>query len=544
MFLARWLKRRLQRFGAKEGGTALIAVLGVMGVASVIGITTTSMSLHAVGFTTSTRAGVQAEAAAEAGVDYAAANLATSVCQPTYASRTAPIFAVTIAYSTLATSPGAIDTSWVNGCPTLTSAARLKLVSKGTASSLGVAGDSSQNVRTVEAIYSYTPSSPSYAIIPSGGALYASAQADPTVNNMTINQAGTVRPSIQFLSGSATCTSGTTITGDVFLGAGALTATSGCTINGDLWAKAGVNIQSGEVTGNVHSDGTGSGDSVSLASSSIIDGDIYSAGSVGISGKVGGNIVAGPSAVSSKFTNASSVGGSVVTSGTVSAPVGSIKGTVTTNESGVVTPIIPVVPNWVDYAYSPNDWKTSTGVPYVVATMSTCSTTDLSMAVTAIQNSLVPIILDTRVCGPITNFKGLNFSLTSDAVIIANGFNLASNNIQSADSLSKRLWIIVPDTVIDGVPTCGTGSTASIGSGVVVGPLVASLIYSPCAISNSGDVWRGQMYSSSIGTSSSFTLNFLPIGLPTVNLSTGTFLPPTGSGVLGARISIRDLAVG
>jgi cytoskeletal protein CcmA (bactofilin family) len=544
MFLGRFLARRLQFFGTKEDGTALLAVLGVMGVASIIGITTTSMSLHAVGITTSTRAGVQAEAAAEAGVDFAAAKLATSICQTTYTSSTAPIFTVSVAYSSLTISPGVVDNSWINGCPASTSAGRLKLISKGTATSLGVAGNSSQNVRTVEAIYSYTPSPPSYSIIPSGGALYSSAQVDPTINNMTINQAGTVRPSVQFLSGSVTCTSGTTITGDFFLGSGALTATSGCTINGDLWANAAISVTSGEVTGNVHSSFAGSGYSVTLATSSIIDGNIYSAGSVSIAGQVGGNIVAGPSATSSMFTNRSSVGGSVVTSGAVTAPGGVIHGTLTTNQTGIVTPIIPVVPNWVDYAYSPNDWINSTGVPYAVLTMATCSTTDLSAGVTAVHNSLVPIILDTRACGPITDFRGLNFLLTSDAVIIANGFNLASNNIQSTDSFSKRLWIIVPDAVVDGVPTCGTGSTATIGHGVVVGPLVASLIYSPCAISNSGDVWRGQMYSSSIATSSSFTLNYLPIGLPTVNLSTGTFLPPTGSGVLGARISIRDLAGG
>jgi cytoskeletal protein CcmA (bactofilin family) len=547
MFLIKFLKNRCLLIGAKERGSAMIAVLGIMGVAGAIGITTTSMSMHAVGYTTSTRAGVQAEAAAEAGVDYAAAHLATSVCQSQYSSTTAPVFAVTVSYSTLSTSPGAVDSSWVNGCPTTASAARLKLISTGTASSLGVAGNSSQDVRTVEAIYSYISAPSTYAVIPSGPALYSFAQVDPTINNLTVTQAGTVRPSIQFLSGSVTCTSGTTITGDVILGSGSLTVTSGCTINGDLSAAAGVNIQSGEVTGDVHSDdehGDHTHAAVSLSSSSRIDGDVYSKGSVEIDGKVGGNIVAGPTSTSSNFSNQSSVGGSVVTSGSVTAPAGAIKGTVSTNQSGIVTPTIPVVPGWVDYAYNSNDWKTSTGVPYAVLTMTTCSSSDLSTAVNTAQNSPVPIVLDTRVCGPVTDFKGLNLSLISDTVILANGFNLASNNIQSANTVDKRLWIIIPDMVADGVPTCGTNSSAKIGNNVVVGSHVASLIYSPCPISNSGDVWRGQMYSSSIGTSSSFTLNFLPIGLPTVNLSTGQFLPPTGTGVLGSRTSIRDLVVG
>lgn len=546
MFLNRILNKRLAVNGARERGSALIGVLGVMGVTTLIAVSTTSMSMHAVGYTTSTRAGVQAEAAAEAGVDYAAANLATSVCQSQYSSTSAPVFAVTVAYSTLATSPGAVDTSWVNGCPTSASAARIKLVSTGSAASAGVAGNSSGNVRTVEAIYSYTPAPPSYSVIPSGPALYAFAQTDPTINNLTVNQAGTVRPSIQFLSGSVTCTSGTTITGDVILGSGSLTVTSGCTINGDLSAAAGVNIQSGEVTGDVHSDdehGDHSHAAVSLSSSSRIDGDVYSRGSVEIDGKVGGNIVAGPMSTNSRFSNLSSVGGSVVTSGSVTAPAGVIQGTVSTNQSGVVTPTIPVVPGWVDYAYNSNDWKTSTGVPYAVLTMTSCSSSALSTALNTVQNSSAPIILDTRVCGPVTDFSGRNLSLTSDTVILANGFNLASNNVQSSNSLDKRLWIIIPDMVADGVPTCGVNSYAKIGNNVTVGPHVASLIYSPCPISNSGDVWRGQMYSSSIGTSSSFTLNYLPIGLPTVNLSTGQFLAPTGTGVLGDRSSIRDLTV-
>jgi cytoskeletal protein CcmA (bactofilin family) len=547
MFLKRILKKRFQLMGATERGSALIGVLGVMGVTSLIAVTTTSMSMHAVGYTTSTRAGVQAEAAAEAGVDFAAANLATSICQPQYSSTTTPIFAVTIAYSTLATSPGPVDNSWVNGCPTFATASRLKLVSTGTASSLGLAGNTSQNVRTVEAIYSYTSVPTSFAVTPTGPALYSFAQVDPTINNLTVNQAGTVRPSIQFLSGSVTCTSGTTITGDVILGSGSLTVTSGCTINGDLSAAAGVNIQSGEVTGDVHSDdehGDHSHPAVTVSPSSRIDGDVYSKGDVEIDGQVGGNIVAGPTSTSSNFSNHSSVGGSVVTSGSVTAASGAIKGTVSTNQSGITTPAIPIVPGWVDYAYSPNDWKTSTGTPYGVLTMTSCTSSDISNSLNTVSNSSIPMILDTRICGPVTDFSGRNLSLVSDTVILANGFNLASNNIQSSNSLDKRLWIIIPDTVSDGVPTCGLGSSAKIGRNVVVGLHVASLIYSPCAISNSGDVWRGQMYSSSIGTSSSFTLNYLPIGLPTVNLSTGQVIPPTGTGVLGDRSSIRDLMVG
>jgi hypothetical protein len=546
MFLVRSLARRITALDGKERGSAMIAVLGVMAVASTIAVTTTSVSMHAVGYTTSTRAGVQAEAAAEAGVDFAAASLATSVCQSQYSNSTAPIFSVTVAYSTLQTSPGDTDTSWVSGCPTTTSAQRLKLISTGTASLSGLAGNSSENIRRVEAIFPYTPTPASNAVIPSGAALYSYAQVDPTINNLTINQASTTRPSLQYLSGSATCTSGSTITGDVILGAGALSVTSGCRIDGDLWASNVVNIQSGEVTGNVHAKGNGSGggDSVSLSNSSTVDGDVYSDGPGSFDGNVGGNIVSGPTRGDSKFDNRSSVGGSVVSAGTVTAPAGAIKGTISTNQSGIVTPTIPVVPPWIDYAYKASDWKTSSGSAYTVLTLSACDSTTLSSALNTTQNSLTPIILDTRICGPITDLRNYNLALKSDTVIINNGFKLSSNDIESSDTSEKRLWLITPDSNTNSTPNCPASSSATVSTHVTVGAHVGALIYTPCAISNSGDIWRGQMYASSISTSSSFTLNFLPVGLPTVNLSTGQYISPPGTGVLGGRTSIRDLTVG
>lgn len=551
MFLIRILKEILKsRLAAinlvdmRERGSALVGVLGVMGVTSVIGITSISMSMQALGFTTSTRAGVQAQAAAEAGIDFAAANLSSLVCQSQYSSTSAPIFTVTVAYSTLQASSGDIDTSWVSGCPVFASAQRLKLVSTGWANSLGVAGNSSGNIRRVEAIYLYTPAPPPYAITPSGPALYAYAQTDPTINNLTITQASTVRPIIQYLSGSATCTSGSTILGDVVLGAGALSITSGCTIDGDLWASSVVNIQSGQITGNVYSAGVQNGTSVSLSSSAIIGGSIFAAGAVSIGGKVGGNIIAGPSGGVSTFSNRSSVGGSVISAGTVSVQTGAIKGTVSINQSGIVTPTIPIVPPWIDFAYNASDWKTSSGAPYVLLTLTTCSSITLTNAINTLQSSTEPIILDTRACGAVTDLRGYNLTLRSDAVIVTNGFDLQSNDFQSSDSSERRLWIIIPDTVVDRTPICPTNNYARIGSNVTVSSHVGAMIYSPCPISNSGGVWRGQIYASSISSSSSFTLNYLPIGLPTVNLSTGQFLPPPGTGVLGDRTSIRDLVTG
>lgn len=526
---------------SNERGSAILGVLGVMGVTIVIAVTTTTASLHAVGVTTSTRASVEAEAAAEAGIDYAASMLATSVCQSQYTSSSAPVFSVVVSYSNLATSPGTTDNSWVDGCPSSTSAQRIKLVSTGTASTSGVAGNTTGNTRKVEAIFPYAPAPSANTITPSGPATYSYSQQDPTINNMTITQGGTVRPSVVYLSGSTTCTSGSQITGDVVLGGGGLSVTSGCRINGDLSTSGVVSIQSGEVTGHVNAAGVQSGISVTVSSSAEVDGNIYAAGPVSIGGQIGGNVVAGPIAGASTFSNHASVGGSVVSAGTVSASAGAIKGTITQNKAGIVTPTVPFAPQWVDYAYSPSDWVASNGTPYSVLTMSTCTSSALSNALSTLAGSATPMILDTRVCGAVTNFSGYNMTLISDSVIIANGFNFSTNNIQASSAPDKRLWIIIPDTVADRQPTCPSGSSASIGNNVEVGPHVAAMIYSPCAISNGGDVWSGQMYSSSIGTSSNFVLNFIQVGLPTVNLSTGQYLAPAGTGILGDRTSIRDV---
>jgi cytoskeletal protein CcmA (bactofilin family) len=545
MFLNR--KRHLMPFlsrDMKEQGSALLGVLGVMGVTTVIAVTITTASLHALGFTTATRAGVEAEAAAEAGVDFAAASLASSTCQASYSSNSAPIFSVNISYSTLPSSPGDTDNSWVAGCPVSIGIQRLKLVSTGWATDLGVANNSSQNVRQVEAIYPYTPTPPSYIIIPSGPATYSYSQSDPTINNLTITQGGATKPSMVYLSGSATCTSHSQITGDVILGGGGLSITSGCTINGDLYTSGVVSVQSGEIIGNVNAAGVQSGTSVTLATPAVVDGNIYAAGPVSISGKVGGNIVSGPVAGVSTFSNKSSVGGSVVTAGTVSAAAGSIKGTTSTNQSGIITPIIPFAPPWVDYPFSAADWIATNGTPYTVLSMATCSSSNLSAALITTKNSPVPIILDTRICGAVTNFSHHDLMLTSDTVLIANGFNFQTNNIQASSAPDRRLWIIIPDSLADGLPTCSGGSSASLGQHVEIGPHVATMIYSPCAIDNGGDTLTGQMYSSSISTSSDFQLNFIPIGLPTVNLSTGQHSSPSGTGVLGDRTSIRDLVMG
>lgn len=522
----------------------MLIAIGVTAVASILAITITSSALYAVGYTTSTRAAVQSQASAEAGIDYAAAKIATGVCQPTYISALEPSFSVTVASSTLASSAtGDVDTSWVTGCPTSVSVQRIKLVSTGTAASFGLAGNSAGNTRKVEAVYPYVATPPTW-LTGTGAAIYSFNQSDPTINNLTLNTTPATPATIQYLSGSMSCTSSSVINGSVILGAGGASLASGCTINGDLFASGTVSLQNATITGNASAD-NGTYPSVSLSNSATVQGNVFGAGPVLVQGAVGGNVVAGPAGGITRITG--SVGGSVVVAGTVNN-TGAVTGTITSNRTGIVAPTIPFVPGWVDYPYAPSDW-----VGYTEYVMTDCSNAGFTAALTAVLNSPTPRVLNALACGS----AGLDFDLVpansqlkSDLAIIANKFELRDNAFNSNDTTERKLWFIIPDRgvggagVINHLPDCPSGGGVKMTNNVTVGPHVSALIYSPCLITNSADTWRGQIYAVGTKTANAFTLTYSPIGIPGVDLSTGTnttTLP--GTGVLGGRSAVRNIRV-
>ncbi|WP_394770576.1 hypothetical protein [Lacisediminihabitans sp.] len=538
------LADRFREVANEERGAALLAAIGLTAVAAIIAVTVTSTSLYAVGYSTSMRSGVQAQAAAEAGVDFAASSLGipAAVCQSLYASTTEPVFSVAVSYSTLLTSPGDIDTSWVSGCPTTTAVQRLKLVSTGTASSPGVAGNSSGNTRKVEAIYQYTLTAPPW-LTATGASIYSYSQTDSTVNNLTLTQAGNVLPTIQYLSGSVGCTSGSVIKGNVILGSGGASLASGCTINGDLYASGTISLQNSRVNGNV-SASTGTYPSVALSNSAIVDGSVFAAGPVKIQGAVGGGIVAGPTGGGSVISNGATVGGSVVVAGTVSNG-GAVTGTITQNKTGMVAPTVPYVPGWVDYPYAITDWP---GFTETTISGSSCSGSGFTTAITTLLASPTPHVLNAVSCA--LDFTALSSvqSMKSDLVIIGNSFKLGGNDFESSDpAVDHKLWFIIPDRGVTNnhVPDCPGGGDFKMTNNVDIGVHVAALIYSPCAITNSADVWRGQIYSSSTKTANAFTLNYVPIGIPGVDFFKGTNAGETPTppiATVGSRTSIRTLA--
>ncbi len=439
----------------------------------------------------------------------------------------------------------------MSGCPTSTADNWLKLTSVGSAANQGLAGNSSGNTRTVEAVYPYTPTPPTYGIQMSGASLYSSNAFDSTITNFTVNP-GNPQPYIQILSGDITCNTPTVIYANIILGNGSVSTKSNCTISGDLYASGSVNVK-GEVTGNVYTTGA-AGPTIS----GLVDGSVYSANGATISGRVHGNVVAGPG--TAPVNGGGIVDGTVKTAGTVSGLT--IHGAAPLqNQTGIVTPVIPSVPPWADYTYSTYavdgvKWTNPDGTVFANKTL---VATDCGNIATIVGALTTPTIVDTRACGNLTTVPSL--TLQTDVAVIANGLSIVSPPsvvIKSSSATLRKLWLIVPDadatTPVTGihVPNCPAGSGGvTIGNNTVVNSLaqgnpVAAMLYSPCPLSNQGFSWNGQLYVASINSNSSATLTSDVLGIPGQNLSTGDPAPGgfPGTGVLGARASMRDIVGG
>ena len=554
------LVSRMSRNVENEQGTALLAALGLTAVAAVIAIVVTTTSLFSVGFTTATQAAVQSQAAAEAGIDFAAASVSstTTACQASYSNSSAPLFTVTVSYSTLSPVPSPLpDTgmTWVSGCPTL-GATLVKFVSTGTASSPGLVGNAGGNTRRVEAIFPFRPNAPG-----TGATLYSFSQTDSTGTNFTLTQGSTTAtPSIQYLTapGGLVCTSANnTINGNLVVGSGSVTIGTQCQINGDLSAGGVITVK-GTVTGNVTS---ASSSSPAISVTGQVNGSIYAGGPVSIGGPIGGNVVAGPGGGTT--TISATVGGSVVAAGAVSPPVTTlVTGTITQNKTGMVAPTAPFVPGWVDYPWSTYSLTAFQNLGYTENILPAASCTSAAAVNTELSRELAlptPQIFNALACGAAgPNFGNLpsTVTLTNNLVIVAsslafpNSGNSFVSSVSTSSSPHRKLWLIIPDMNLTGVgtpplpqPDCPGPQTISVGKLTVsASGNVDAMIYSPCYIANSPNSWQGQIYASGLKMSNGFQINYVPLGLPGYDLSNGGGNSGPAPGVLGTRTSIRNIS--
>ena len=552
-----FLMRKTALLLTSDRGSSLLAVIGLMAVAGVATLAIAGSTMNSIGVSSATRASVQAQSAAEAGIDDALLKLTTNTCAAAAWGVTNPVSAVSVSYSTSAT-----NDTWVAACP-IASALRVKILSTGAAADTGVGGNATGDRATVEAIYAYKPATAATPAAGGSTALYSykiGSFSGSTIFDSTI----TDLPMIQVKHGDATCGE-TSIAGtgilnfDVVVEDGGLNLDGSCQVRGDVWSSAQANlIGSSQVWGNLMApsiDATGSAKFhknlytsglMTLRESAWVLGSV-SAGTLNMSGSAkvdqnawsAGSTFMGPTAstiagtLTTQSFDPSSSGFAV--GATVLVPTGSV--------GAPVAPTAPVVPEWVDIDYDANDWP-----GYDRVTISgACNFATVAALATA---SSKPTLVDAFGCDGGVFLKGsLGMNLPNDLVIFADSFQIGgSAQVSAAAGSDRKLWLITPDNTPDNKPTCTASPTlvnehSNITESFIVQNTVSALLYTPCNLSMGFSAqWHGQFYGGSVSTTGSSQLHYSDVGDSATHVFTRGTPGSAGSAAgLGARISIRDL---
>lgn len=223
-----------------ERGSALLAVLGIVAVTAIIALTVASSTIGGLGFTSSTKAAVQARAAAEAGLAVAEIGIrepgnclarggvyASASGQPTFTARIQRLGL-------------AVGSTWADGCPNSTTA-QVRIVSTGAATEVGIANHDEGDTRVVEATYAWLlPGPPA-----SGAAMYMYGGVE--FKNLSPILADVAVAAIQVKTGDFDCDNETRVTGDVIVELGDIRLKK-CTIVGNAWTTDEAKLENSEIT--------------------------------------------------------------------------------------------------------------------------------------------------------------------------------------------------------------------------------------------------------------------------------------------------------
>ncbi|SDS15629.1 hypothetical protein [Microterricola viridarii] len=553
MFLNRF--RVVIRSASEERGSVLMGVIGLMAVTLIISAVIAASTINALSFTSATRAGVQSVSAAESGINQAVADVQTGSC-PTggiYSSNTDPVYTVQLSWSTHTDLASA---TWTMGCPT-SAAQILRIESTGEAAVSGVVGNDTGDVSTVEAIYRMTL--PAAGVPATGAAVYAFSSAGFSGSGTLTSSTGTIA-SVQIRNGDVACSGASPTYADIVVANGKFTGSGSCTVAGSVWASQSVAISGGVKIGANAIAGT----TMDIQSDGKIGGSVWAPTSVKISwgGEVAQNansnssiILAGGNVKGTVWSNNSttwsggglSINGRIITRTLTGS--GTAHGGVTQGLAwpgvGPTAPPAPTVPNWIEFNYDLADWN-----GFLVRTLTgACNYTALKTAIDSL--GAAPGVIDARACtGAITLGGDDKITLSSDVAIFAKGYSLGGSAGFLADS-PRKLWLIVPDELDNGLPTCVSGRNFTVGGGFILGAVppaaqnISALVYSPCESNiTSGIHWRGQLYGQFTKIDGNAKLMYSPVGLPGVNMDTGDPVSPGGPvyPVLSSRESIRDVA--
>lgn len=579
----RWAS--LGKVARDDRGVALATVLILSAAGVVLSAVVASTVVFAMTFSSTTRADVQSQAAAEAGVAAARAGLIAGTCVTNgnaYTSTIDPVYEATVWVPSGA--------SWVRGCPATVST-EVRILSTGHASSPGV--EDTGDVTYIEAILS-AASSPT-SLFASGPAIYAYSGAGFGGGGTLVSVNGSVAD-VLLQQGNVTCSGNMSGVANFVVKTGNLTSTGGCVLGGNVWVSGSVELKGGAqvggnitassadiastVGGNVWVDGTlkMQGGSIggtarsgqltltngtisgqtwsqtggAVVSGGTIQGYLNSAGLDVSNGTLSsgfgswgtlcvknpGGVTIGAASIAKSLTTS----GSCVSSGSTNWWSGWSKISFQNSYSGPVTaapqkPASITVPQWVDFGSKPEDYTSATWSGFTVVAMgATCGAAEFYAALQTIGSN--PGVVDARLCSNGIAFNGSDtqystspnanhngFTIQNDLAIIADEISLTGSTSFVGSSPYHDLWLINPDTVANNVPDCVNGHETDIG-GNFTSPNMNVMMYSPCEIRlASGLNIRGQVFAHTTDIAGSATLSYIPIGLPGYDLSTG--LPTT-----------------
>lgn len=524
-----------------EDGSALAMVLAIFAITILLASVAVSASVSGLTFTNQTRAGVQSQAAADAGIAYTIKMMTATPCSDSgFYSQGSPRgdgsnglnFSVQVSARPTQSDP------WVVGCPQNRSQnpdAFVRLVSTGTPEFNGVPSDLGDS-RRVEAVYSWTPGYFQTNIVPSGPTIYSWQGGSFGQSSIVFDSApATNNTVVDVKNGSASCGESSQIHANVVVAQGAWSSGGSCILWGSVWANGPLTTaQSAIIKGSVW------GTSLNMSFSSGINGD----------GWIGGNttMIKGTTLDGHLTTGSMTPGGGVPGSTTVDP---SINGS-----SPRLPPGTKAAPDWINFKFNPTDWPT-----FVYTKLAGTCSPGLMNGATATMAATSPgssQILDLRECTGNTAWSGDMLVADDILILAAPQFTLAGGGPMRSENGPHKVWIVQEDLTEEAPsekdsalrsPTCVAPGAMTFAESYVVTAQMSVMAYTPCTLTlGNSAVFRGQFYAGAVIVGGSASLTYAPGGLPGVDLSAGHHSPQGGAdgtgffaSKYGDRVSIRDL---
>lgn len=513
----RALRRRLR--GGDEG-FALATVLAITLICAIAVTVMLTATMRSIASTTSTRASVQAEATAQAGIDTVRAQLDSGACSAGTVTGTG--WTVTIHPSTTSSA----SASDAVGCPS-SGAQSVFLVSTGTASSTGI-GSAAGDTRTVQSLLTKPSSTPKF-----NKAAFGKNGVNLSTN-LKLLDATSAKSADVFTEGTFTCASNMTIQGSVYAKAGATFSSAPCQVEGNVLTEGNFTCAAGTVIGGDLYVG-GNADFTSAACD--IRGIVHVGGNVSMPN--GGTKLGTSLTVKGQFS-ISGLPATSVTAITVGGRVNSGTGywydelrkawgsrlaenatvavpTKYPTDEADTFPVLRADDPLITTGFTSRSWSSTVLDAMTSGSKpSGCSLEWGGNRYTAPIKITTNTRMDARTecASGITMGMGLWFELSADLVIIADSIQQNGDiKITSGDGKKHSLYLISPWAA--SATTCSTsGSGISFTSGTWnQDPVTSVLLYSakPLSIVTTPTLY-GQAYGCTLSLSTSTVLNYSPVG--------------------------------